>query len=76
MRQPLSNDETSGTTRFQDEADAQSYAEQLGVADYDIPPDKVQFAEVSWTTAHGLQKASDVAFRLEANRRGFKLVKI
>src|SRR5580704_16413416 len=77
MRHVLSTDERSGTTRFQTEALAQSYLELLQADDFEVRHRAVKarpMAEISWTTADVLRRASDTAFALEAYRRGVCLV--
>jgi hypothetical protein len=75
MRRVLSTDEQSGTTRFQVEAPAQSYLELLQADDFEVKHCPVKSAEpmaqVSWTTADRLSNASDLAFQIEARRRGY-----
>lgn len=73
MREPISSNPASGTTRFQVESPAQSFIELLGVADYE----RVPVAEVSWQQARPmadvLKEASELAFLMEARRRGYEV---
>lgn len=80
MKQPISTDARSGSTRFQDEAEAQSFTELLGIAsdEYEredvAKPQPEPMAQVSWSTAEQLKRVSDGAFAIEAYRRGLRLV--
>jgi hypothetical protein len=90
MRPALSTDNNSGSSRFQadDEISDElahdiSYVELLGCQrssyeriDIEKKPTPVQMAEISWTTADVMHRASDTAFAIEAYRRGMKLVAV
>lgn len=81
MRPAISRDETTGSTRFQDEAEAQSFIELLGCQRdcyerQDVAtPKPLPMAEVSWQQARPmaevLKEASELAFVIEARRRGY-----
>ena len=83
MRLAISTDETTGSSRFQTDSEIGhedfshdiSYRETLNCVDYerdDAPP--LRMAEISWTTADVLRRASDTALALDAHRRGMVLV--
>ena len=77
MRIAISSDEQSGTTRFQVEAPALSYLELLQADDFEVKHCAVKvepMAQVSWSTADVLRNASNMAFAIEAHRRGLGLV--
>jgi hypothetical protein len=88
MRPAISLAPETGTSRWQaddeignDElAHDISYVELLGCqrCDYErqdvAKPKPAQMAQVSWSTADVLRRASDTAFALEAYRRGLTLV--
>lgn len=83
MRKAISSNPASGTTRFQDESEAQSFIELLGVTrdDYErqdiAKPKPVPMVEISWqqarSTADVLKDASELTFRLEMMRRGYAI---
>ena len=75
MREPISSNPASGTTRFQVESPAQSFIELLGVADYErqdvAAPQPTPIAPAPWVPmADRLKDASDLALTMELNRRG------
>ena len=79
MRESLSSNPASGTTRFQVEAPAASYLELLQADDFEVKPCTVKatpMATVSWSTADVLRNASNMAFAIEAKRRGLCLVAV
>ena len=68
MREAISSNPASGTTRFQDESEAQSFIELLGVTrdDYErqdiAKPKPVPMAQVSWADARPMaDKLKDVS---------------
>jgi hypothetical protein len=83
MRRVIALDESTGSTNMQDDEPC-SYHRMLGVTrnDYeriDIKKTPVvkaaePMAEISWTTADVMRNASNLAFALEAHRRGLCLV--
>jgi hypothetical protein len=82
MRIAISSDEQSGTTRFQVEAPALSYLELLQANDFEVKTVKTKskppaMAQVTWqqarTTAEVLPGASELAFLMEARRRGYEV---
>ena len=77
MRAAISNNPESGTTRFQTEAPAQSYLELLQASDFEVKHSAakpVQMAQAAWVPmANVFQSASDLAFRIEALRRGYAI---
>jgi hypothetical protein len=77
MRKPLSTDANSGSTRFQDAAPVQSFLELLQAHDFEVKPcipPEAPVAEIGWSTAHALRHAGTLAFTIEAESRGLKLV--
>jgi hypothetical protein len=79
MRESLSSNPASGTTRFQVEAPAASYLELLQADDFEVKPCTVKatpMATVSRSTADVLRNASNMAFAIEAHRRGLCLVAV
>jgi hypothetical protein len=80
----ISTDETTGTTRTQPEDEPCSYHrmlecvrsqyERMDVAKPRVVKVAQPMAEISWTTADVMRRASDTAFALEAHRRGLCLV--
>ena len=78
MREPISSNPASGTTCFQVESPAQSFIELLGVADYErqdaAEPKRASMATAPWVPmATVLQSVSDIAFVIEARRRGYAI---
>jgi hypothetical protein len=77
VRAAISNNPKSGTTRFQTEAPAQSYSELLQASDFEVkhcavkPVETAQAARVPM--ANVLQSASELAFSMEALRRGYAI---
>jgi hypothetical protein len=82
MRKVMALDESTGSSNMQDDEPC-SYHRLLGVvrSDYErksVPKHKVvPMAQVSWADARQmadkLKDASDLAFILEANRRGYAI---
>jgi hypothetical protein len=77
MHPAISLDLETGSIRFQDHAPVLSYLELLQADDFEVKhcaAKATPMAEISWTTADVLRRASDTAFALEAHRRGMCLV--
>ena len=82
MRKAIALDESTGSTNRQDDEPC-SYHETLGChrGDYErqdvAKPKPVPMAQVSWAdarpTAERLKDASDLAFIMEARRRGYEI---
>jgi hypothetical protein len=74
MRPAISLDPDTGSIRFQDHAPVLAYLELLQVDDYEVKhcaAKSTPMAEISWTTADVMRRASDMAFDIEARRRGY-----
>jgi hypothetical protein len=84
MRPAISLAPETGTTRYQADDEISevlahdiTFIELLGCrrSDYErqdvAKPKPVQMAEISWTTADVMRRASDLAFAFEARRRGY-----
>jgi hypothetical protein len=79
MHPAISADSETGTTSFQDAAPAMSFLELLQADDVEVKSvvkTAAPMAEVSWTTADVMRRASDMAFAMEAHRRGMTLVSV
>jgi len=93
MREAISLDKTTGTSRWQEEHDVNddlaleaTYAEMLQVERHcyermDVKKSPVvkseePMAQISWSTAEVMRNASNLAFAMEAYRRGMTLVSV